>query len=144
MTAVADHPAEPCSLEAERAVLGAVLLGNGRVLGPLVGFLKPGHFYWSEHRLIWRAMVDLHEAGRDVDHLTLSEFMGPGLDEVGGRQQIDLLATCTPNWSHFLDYGQIVHRKAQFRRRLRALHLMRDAALAEDEEGYKAAWEKAR
>lgn len=135
---------EPCSLEAERAVLGAVLLGNGRVLGPLAAYLKPGHFYWSEHKALWKAMVEMHEAGRDVDFVSLSEYLGSRLDEVGGRQQIDLLAACTPNWSHFETYGRAVHRKAQFRRRARAARQMVERALAEDEEGYAAAWERGR
>jgi replicative DNA helicase len=136
--------AEPCSLEAERAVLGAVLLGNGRVLGPLLAYLKPGHFYWDEHRLLWRAMAEMHEAGQDVDFLSLAEHLGPNLDEVGGRQQIDLLAACTPNWSHYETYGRAVHRKAQFRRRARAARRMLERALAEDEDGYVQMWEAGR
>ena len=136
---------EPCSLEAERAVLGAVLLGNGLVVGPLMEFLQPGHFYWSQHRTLWAAMADLHRAGRDVDALVLAEHLGPaGLAEVGGREAVDLLAACTPNWSHFMEYGRVVHQTAQWRRRSRALHRLRESVEARDEAAYSAALERAR
>lgn len=125
-------------------MLGAVLLGNGRVLGPLVEFLQAGHFYWSAHKVIWHAMTELHNRGMDVDYITLTDQLGPRLAEVGGREAIDLLASCTPNWSHFLTYGQTVHRKAQWRRRRRAVHRLAEAIEAEDEMRYASAWEKAR
>jgi replicative DNA helicase len=58
----------PQNLEAERWLLGGILLDN-RVLDE-VEFLTADDFYREAHQVTFRAMTDLHKAGVGVDTLT--------------------------------------------------------------------------
>ena len=75
----------PHSLEAERAVLGAILL-EPESLPKAVEILKPADFYKEGHRRIFATMLGLFERSEPVDLLTLSEELRRSgeLDEVGG------------------------------------------------------------
>lgn len=135
----------PHDLEAERAVLGAVMLSNGEAIGRLER-LQPGHFYRDQHRLIWRAMQELHEAGRGIDMLVLTDYMRRAgtLDNAGGKAEIDMLAGTVPMVGNYREYARIVHRLAQDRRRANAMMRMHEALVDGDEHAYRDAWERAR
>jgi len=75
----------PHSLEAERAVLGAILLER-ESLPKAVELLRPSDFYKEGHRKIFDTMIALFERNDPVDLLTLSEELRRrnALDDVGG------------------------------------------------------------
>src|SRR4029077_8180955 len=75
----------PHSLEAERAVLGAVLLERDS-LPKAIELLKPSDFYKEGHRKIFDAMIGLFERNEPVDLLTVSEELRrrTQLEEAGG------------------------------------------------------------
>ncbi len=61
----------PHNLEAERSVLGAILLDN-EAFHPAIETLEPGDFYQDGHRKIFARMVALSEERRAIDLVTLN------------------------------------------------------------------------
>jgi replicative DNA helicase len=118
MSAVQNIAVPPHNLEAEKSVLGAVLLDE-RHLYPLLveEHLRPEHFYREQHGAVFAAMIELHESDRKIDHLTVAETLRQHgkLEEVGGPEAIDELAGWVPAAGHAREYGRIVRDNAQLR-----------------------------
>lgn len=106
----------PHSLEAERAVLGAVLLER-ESLPKAIELLKPADFYKEGHRKIFEATLALFERNEPVDLLTVSEELKrrAELDEVGGPAALASLVEEATTAAHLLSYGAIVREKALLR-----------------------------
>jgi replicative DNA helicase len=118
MSAVQNLAAPPHNLEAEKSVLGAVLLDDRHLYGLLVEeHLRPDHFYREQHGAVFAAMIELHETDRKIDHLTVAETLRQRgkLEEIGGTATIDELAGWVPAAGNARDYGRIVRDNAQLR-----------------------------
>lgn len=114
MTAT-DERTLPFNLEAERSILGAVLVSpRGRVLDEVSDRLTDREFYREAHRRIYRSMLELHKRGSAVDHVTLkNELARVGdLDEVGGPAYIASLGDGVPGATNVLYYLAIVREKS--------------------------------
>ncbi len=76
MSAVPSIAGPPHNLEAEKSVLGAVLLDE-RHLYPLLieEHLRPEDFYREQHGFVFAAMIELYQNDRKIDHLTVSEHL---------------------------------------------------------------------
>ncbi len=111
----------PHSLEAERAVLGALLLDR-ESLPRAIEILKVPDFYKEGHRLIFAAMISLFERNEPVDLLTLSESLRrqSTLDEVGGAAALASLVEEAATAAHVVSYANIVREKALLRDLIRA------------------------
>src|SRR6202012_1719077 len=115
VSAVQNIAVPPHNLEAEKSVLGAVLLDERHLHALLVEEqLRPDHFYREQHGAIFEAMLGLYNADRKIDHLTVSERLRQNgeLDEIGGTAAIDELSGWVPAAGHAREYGQIVHDTA--------------------------------
>ena len=115
----------PHSLEAERSVLGAILLSPAWLTAITLDVgLTSEDFYRAWHGHAFVAMCTLHEAGEPIDHLTVSEVMRHrgqlGDDLEPGR--VEELAAWVPVAGHAVQYGQIVRDHAQVRRLLAATY----------------------
>jgi replicative DNA helicase len=118
MSAVQSIAVPPHNLEAEKSVLGAVLLDERHLHGLLVEqHLRPEHFYREQHGAVFAAMIELYENDRKIDHLTVAETLRQRgkLEEIGGPAAIDELAGWVPAAGHAREYGQIVRDNAQLR-----------------------------
>jgi replicative DNA helicase len=118
MSAVQSIAVPPHNLEAERSVLGAVLLDERHLYALLVEeHLRPQHFYREQYGAVFAAMLELHENDRKIDHLTVAEILRQRgrLDEIGGPEAIDELAGWVPAAGHAREYGQIVRELWQMR-----------------------------
>ena len=106
----------PHSLEAERAVLGAILLER-ESLPKAIELLKADDFYKEGHRKIFDATLALFERNEPVDLLTVSEELKrrAELDEVGGPAALASLVEEAATAAHLLSYGAIVREKALLR-----------------------------
>ena len=71
----------PANIEAERAVLGALLLNDEHVL-QVAEILQSSDFYSISHRLIYQTIVDLHQNSKRIDMVTLQ-------DELTKREQLE-------------------------------------------------------
>ena len=110
----------PHSLEAERAVLGAILLER-ESLPKAVELLQAPDFYKEGHRKIFHAMLGLFERNEPVDLLTVSEELRrrTELEEVGGPAALAGLVEEAATAAHLLSYGGIVREKAVLRELIR-------------------------
>jgi replicative DNA helicase len=120
------HPADtiasvertlPHNLEAERSVIGAVLVQNA-LFDIAREVLHRGDFYRDAHARIWDAIVRLIDERRSqVDFVTLKEELGRVgmLDEVGGPAYVASLADGIPQATNIRHYAGIVKDKSRLR-----------------------------
>ena len=100
----------PQNLEAEQALLGA-LLANNKAYERVSEFLAPEHFVDPIHARIFAAIQRRVEAGQLADAVTLrSEFEHNGLlDEVGGAAYLGQLLTAMVGVINAGEYGRVIH-----------------------------------
>jgi replicative DNA helicase len=125
----------PHHLAAEKSVLGAVLLDERHLHALLVEEqLRPEHFYREQHGAIFAAMLELYNADRKIDHLTVAETLQRRhkLDEIGGPEAIEELAAWVPATGNAREYGRIVHEHAQMRALLSATYEIQADVLSRD------------
>jgi replicative DNA helicase len=108
----------PQNVEAEEAVLGAILIDPDAVIR-VATTIRPEDFYREKHGWIYDAALTLHERREPIDFLTVcDELERRGqLDEVGGTAFITTLVNTVPTSIHAEHYARIVERTA-IRRRL--------------------------
>ncbi len=119
----------PHSTEAERSLVGALLLDPERMID-VVPQIQPRDFYDPIHRTIYEAMLALHEARKPIDFVTVSEELKPhaGVEAIGGSAFLATLATNTPTSIHAAEYAAIVRDRSIHRELLDvATHIERDA-----------------
>ena len=106
----------PHNEDAERSVLGAVLLDNA-VLDELSGQITPEDFYREAHRHVFRAMVQLHQRGEPVDVLTVADYLEAEdrLEAAGGPSYLTRLSGAVPSAANVTHYAAIVQRKSSLR-----------------------------
>ena len=107
------HRLPPQHLEAERSVLGGILLDN-LALDRITDLVSDEDFYKQAHQVIFRAMVRLSERGDPVDELTLTQALkaDDALDKVGGLAYVAALTRGVPTAAHVVAYAKIVREKA--------------------------------
>jgi replicative DNA helicase len=104
----------PHSAEAEKGVLGSVLLDAGRVMDLCVGEgIVPESFYFEAHRRLFDEFVAMQRAGMAIDLLTTVERLRGAnrLDAVGGTAFLEALVDATPTAAHAEYYIDIVRQK---------------------------------
>src|SRR5512132_4124610 len=82
----------PQNLEAERSVLGAILLASAS-LASVYPILKEDDFFPDTHRRIYRSMIDLAQRSAEIDVLTLREELARAgaVDKAGGATYLSSL-----------------------------------------------------
>jgi hypothetical protein len=113
----APDQAPPHNLEAEEAVLGAVL-ASGRLLAEVAGQLEEADFYRPAHRTMWRAILRLADHGQPTDPVTvLGELDDSGeLADVGGGPFLHTLIEAVPTVANAAHYARLVADTARRRR----------------------------
>jgi len=115
----------PHNLDAERSVLGALLLDARPLTGLLLDVgLTPEDFYRDRHGVIFAAICQLSGANEPVDTLTVAAQLdrAGALERVGGTAGVDELTGWVPAAGHSHQYAQIVREHAQLRRLLNATY----------------------
>lgn len=110
----------PMSLDAERAALGACLLGDLTVLDEVADVLGVEDFYSDSHGHVWRWMLSERDRGNTPDVLALAEHMMQGgkdrIERFGGIGYATSLPDQVPTSIGARRYAEIVHETAQRRR----------------------------
>jgi replicative DNA helicase len=106
----------PANVEAERSILGAVLLDN-LAYNQAAEHLKPEDFLLDSHRRIYSRMTDLADTSRSIDLITLAEELGRHgeLESIGGVAYISGLLDGVPDRPSIEHYIKIVRDKALLR-----------------------------
>jgi replicative DNA helicase len=110
------HKLPPQNLEAEQAVLGAVLLDNAAI-NKVLEVLTANDFYRESHRRIFKAMLDLSEQNEAADYITVTDYLRRKnlLEQVGGATYLTEILNCTPTAANVRHHAKIVHEKALLR-----------------------------
>jgi hypothetical protein len=110
-------PQPPHNLEAEQAVLGAILAAE-RLLVEVATLVEEADFYRPAHRTIWRAILALADRGEPTDPVTvLGELeQTDELAEVGGGPFLHTLVQAVPTVAHAAHYAGLVAETARRRR----------------------------
>lgn len=111
----------PQNLEAERSLLGALILDKNAII-KVVDLIKPKDFYKQIHRDIYLAIAELFEKGEPVDLLAVSSRLKEKnlLENIGGNTYLTELINSVPTASHVLNYAKIVQRKRILRELIEA------------------------
>lgn len=107
----------PHNLEAERSVLGAVLLRN-EAINQAVELLRPEDFFREAHRRVFERMIHLSERAQAIDPVTLANELDRSgdLQEVGGPAYLMRLVDGVPRSTNIEYYARIVKEKSILRR----------------------------
>ncbi|HEY8429600.1 MAG TPA: replicative DNA helicase [Sandaracinaceae bacterium] len=113
----------PHSLEAERAVLGGILLENN-ALNAAAQILKPDDFYSRANGLVFEAMCELFRRGQPVDLVTLRAWLVDHglLQKAGGDEHLLTLTETIPTVENIEHHAEIVRDKAVVRRLIQRCH----------------------
>src|SRR6202451_426250 len=128
----------PNNLDAERSVLGAILLDNN-ALNPAIEHLRPEDFFLDQHRRVFTHMIALGESQQAIDLVTLTEELHRrgDLEASGGAPYLASLADGMPRVSNVEHYARIVKEKAMLRNLIHATHNIQQHAF-DGEEGADA------
>jgi replicative DNA helicase len=121
LVAVPHGRVPPHNLDAERSLLGGILL-DGQAFNDVVGAVSADEFYRDAHRKIFEAMSALQEKSQPIDRITLKDALTAqgAFEAVGGDEFIDLLDKFVPTAANLTYYAKIVHEKALARRLIEA------------------------
>src|ERR1035438_1680755 len=113
----------PHNVEAERSILGAILLDNNAI-NPAIEKLKPEDFFHDHHRRIYQQMIALGETQQAIDLVTLTEQLQRSgeLESVGGAAYISQLMDGVPHITNVEHYARIVKEKALLRGLIHGSH----------------------
>jgi len=125
----------PQSLEAERGVLGSLLMDPSS-LPKALEILQPSDFYWDVHQIIYKAILALEGRAEPIDIVTVAEELrrGGNLDKVGGVEYLHLLLDSVPTSAYIEHYARIVQQKATLRSLISASQEIIGMAYSEQEE----------
>jgi replicative DNA helicase len=125
----------PHNLEAERSVLGAILVHND-AFNLAAQVIDSRDFYRDAHRRIFDRMVALNERHDAIDFVTLKEELARAgeLDEVGGPAYVASLADGVPRATNVEYYARIVKEKSTLRNLIYAANKIVTNAYEADQE----------
>ena len=118
---MSEERATPHSLEAEKAVLGAVLIAP-KMVRPLLDVLAADDFFRHAHRHIWGAMRACHDQEQQADLVSVKAVLSlrGHLDDAGGPAYLASLTDGVPRSTDAQHYARVVIEYAD-RRRLQAV-----------------------
>ncbi|MBN2286936.1 MAG: replicative DNA helicase [Tissierellales bacterium] len=112
-----DGKVPPQSPESEKGILGSVLIDN-ESLFKITEKIKPDYFYQTKHRIIYRAMLELHESETPIDLITLSDTLRKNnkLESIGGAVYLAEISDSVVSAAPIKSYAEILIEKYNLRR----------------------------
>ena len=133
--AVLDERDRPANVDAERAILGSILL-KPDVCDDIALVIRVEDFFDEAHQILYRHLLELHDSGKRVDAtIVLERLRTKGdLERVGGAAGLSEVIESVPHAAHAAHYAQIVRDKSMLRSLIEAgTDILRDAYEAADE-----------
>jgi replicative DNA helicase len=108
----------PASPDAEKALLGCMLIGGPDVIEEVAAALTVEHFHMPAHAVVFGAIIALHTARKPVDLITLTQHLRDAdeLDLAGGPAGVTDLQLFMPTAANFAEYVRILREKNILRR----------------------------
>jgi replicative DNA helicase len=130
-----DSRERPANVDAERAVLGSILL-KPDVCDDVTLLVRPEDFADEAHQVLYRHLLELHDGGKRLDVTIVMERLRTqgDIERVGGVDAITDILQAVPHAAHAVHYAQIVRDKAMLRSLIDAsTDILRDAYDSGDE-----------
>lgn len=110
----------PQAIELEEAVLGSIIL-EAECIHKVVDIITPESFYKNENQTIARALFDMLAKNKNIDALTLSDYLKAlgKLDEIGGLYRISTLTTSIGSTANIEQHARIIQEKYLMRQIIR-------------------------
>ena len=107
------HRVPPSDLDAEKAVLSAILLDNDAIHA-IVTDVSTEYFYHPAHRALYQAMLTLKDKNQPVDLVTLADYLKSNdlLESVGGVVALAEIADYEATAANIVHYARIVREKS--------------------------------
>src|SRR5882724_2086086 len=123
----------PNNLDAERLVLGAILVDNS-ALARVRDVLTPSDFFLEQNRKIFVEMLTLNATDRPIDLVVLTDELHKKgeLEASGGAPYLSALADGMPKVSNVVHYARMIVEKSYLRRVIHYAHSLQQAAFAGD------------
>lgn len=115
----------PHSSEAERAILGSILLDNRLMANAVELGLEVYDFYVCSHQYVFAAMTILSNSGREIDPLLLSEVLRQEglLEKAGGMTFVSEITYGLPHYANVAAYAKVVKDCSHLRDALKVQYL---------------------
>ena len=125
----------PHNLEAERSVLGSLLIEKDSII-KIADILKPEDFYYDHNKIIYEGVLDLFGKRTPIDILTLSTLLKDQgkLDIIGGNAYLTELVNEVVTASHIIQYALIVKQKSTLRNLITAGHDIKSLGFKENDD----------
>lgn len=135
MAKVKDFKLPPQDLEAEKSVLGALMIDKDAIIS-VADLLKPEDLYSKAHSMIYSAILKLWGNQEPIDILSVtSELKKNGaISEVGGAGYLTELVNSVPTSSHVAHYAKIVKDKRTLRQLISASAAITESAFGEEDD----------
>lgn len=104
------------NVEAEEALI-AICLGYCKKIDSIISAIRPNEFYKERHKLIFKAIVEMHARREDIDLITLSETLRreKTLEMIGGSAEISRISSSGLSGSNWQHYAGIIREMSQRR-----------------------------
>lgn len=124
----------PSNMEAEQAVIGALLIDGGESVSLVRPIIDPDHFFFERNRWVYEACLSSYDETGAIDTLTVTSLLETRgqLKDIGGAAYIVMLQTKTPSISNIQGHARMI-RAAAYRRDLKSF-ASHAARLAHSEE----------
>lgn len=125
----------PQNIEAERSVLGALMLDKDAII-KVANLVRVGDFYRDDHNMIYEAMIELYEQREPIDVLSLSNRLEEKsqLEKTGGSSYLASLAANVPSSSNVAHYAKVVQKKSTLRKLILAASEIVELGYKEEED----------
>ncbi len=125
----------PNSIEAERSVLGALMLDKEAII-KVADMIHVGDFYKEPHNIIFEAMLALYEHNDPIDVLSISNELEEQkkIDDIGGASYLASLVSGITSASNITYYAKIIQKKAVLRRLIGAAAQINEMGYDESED----------
>lgn len=111
----------PHSIEAEKSVLGSVMVEKNAIL-KIADFLQSDDFYYDVHGIIYTGILELFAKRSPIDLLTVKTWLKDNghLDAIGGQSYLEELCNEVLTASHVYQHALIVKQKSTLRKLISA------------------------
>jgi replicative DNA helicase len=137
-TSNSDVRVPPQNIEAERSVLGALMLDKDAII-KVANLIRLGDFYKDDHNLIYETMLELYEKREPIDVLSLSNRLEEKgqLDKIGGSSSLTSLVNSVPSSSNVAHYAKVIQKKSTLRKLIHVASEILELGYKESEDAEK-------
>ena len=125
----------PQNIEGEKALLGSIMI-RPEVMYEVTDLVSASSFYSDKHRIIFQAMLDIHNRREPIDLLSVSSRLSEKkqIDQIDGRTYLTELVSIVPSAINARNYASMIQKKYILRTLIEASEFIGDLGFNEEDE----------